>query len=72
MSKLFLEINEIAEMDKSPKSFKIEVKDIAEAKKKLKEVEPTFVGLNYIKRIHFCRHIDIGEITNQSCSIIEL
>jgi acetyl-CoA carboxylase alpha subunit len=72
--KHFAEIIEIRDDEKSPKSFKSEVKDKKEAIKKLKEKEKKnpWPDLKYIKRFHICRHRETGETENKPCVIQKL
>lgn len=70
--KTFLEIYEdIGETAKTPKRFRLEVKNIKEAKLKLKEAQKGFKGLKYRKRLHICRHGEDGK-PNQPCSVTYL
>ena len=76
--KQFLEIIEQIQDDnprkigKLPKVFKVEVKDKAEAVRRLKREMIGFKGLKVEKRLHICRHIETGESENQPCSIEKL
>ena len=70
MLKLYAEIIEITE--KEPKNFQVMVKNKAEAITKINEKMADFVGLKVEKRLHFCRHIETGEETNQACSVEKL
>lgn len=60
--KTYLEIQEQlteAELQiKQPQIIRIEVKDKAEAAKKLAVYEPVFAKLKHIKQIHYCGHED--------------
>lgn len=64
--KQFLEIIEQTE-EAETKTAQIEVKDKAEALKKLPEFEKQFAGKKYIARLHICRHGKNGK--NQPCEV---
>jgi hypothetical protein len=70
--KYFAEIVEQRDDEKSPKTFKVEVFSLTQAKNKIKTAKKDFVGLKYSKRFHICRHIEAGEKENQPCSIQKL
>jgi len=55
---------------KVPKIVKLEVKDLTEAKEKLKTEESAFTGLTYIKRFHICHHSENG--MNKPCIVKDL
>ena len=64
-------IEQLEEETKTSKAVKIEVKDIKEAKEKLKVEEKEFEGLNYIKRFHRCFHEEDAD-RNKPCKIENL
>lgn len=76
--KQFLEIieqiqdNTPRKIGKLPKVFRVEVRDKAEAIRKLKREMIRFKGLKVEKRLHICHHIETGENGNKPCSIEKL
>jgi hypothetical protein len=60
MSKNYLEIIEqLTEEEmliKQPQEVRIEVSSKEDAIEKLDIYEPAFIGLNYVKRYHICKH----------------
>lgn len=53
---IFEQLSEDEQFIKQPTNIRIEVISKEEAIEKLPQFEPLFIGLNYTKRLHTCRH----------------
>lgn len=64
--KTYLEIEEELTLEDiennvMPQFIRITVENVAEARQKLPQYEPSFAGKSYKKRVHFCHHSNKGQ-----------